>query len=290
MPDPSTRECLKRRGPDAYSERGFEIQAGGAPGEPLYATIVSTVLSLRGEHIVSQPLVDSETKSFLCWNGEAWSISGDHLKGLSERFAQHYASRIAENDTEAVFKLLLNATSRDTHDETISYQPVLEAVSLISGPYAFVYYDAKRQCIFYARDSLGRRSLLQRTNARGDFMLTSSSLNSEPLHTEQLVIDPNRPDLPNISDQWEEVEADGIYILDLTGKSVKSHFHVRLDDNSKVKAWNWHEYNWVFFPYAPKYTRFDWADPFVVCTFKPSKMQILEPITLCKTNGYFPLF
>lgn len=100
------------------------------------------MLSLRGDHVYSQPLVDSDTLSVLCWNGEAWKIDGEPVHG---------------NDTELVFSLFLRAIRGDCENAT---HRLTEAVASISGPFAFVFYDAVHSRIFFSRDCLGRRSLL----------------------------------------------------------------------------------------------------------------------------------
>ncbi|KAF6217817.1 hypothetical protein HO133_006644 [Letharia lupina] len=130
-----------------------------------FLTFLSTVLSLRGSSVVRQPLRDPESGSSLCWNGEAWKIGNQSIQG---------------SDAEYVFDLFLNATKRhrDNADHTPaspnhSLQGVVDILSSITGPYAFVLYDAQHHRVFYGRDALD-------------------------------------------SEHCMEVEADGIYVLDLT--------------------------------------------------------------------------
>lgn len=163
---------LRNRGPDHLGT--VHAQLDDQPC-PLALTFTSTVLSLRGDHVAKQPLVDGKTGSVLCWNGEAWRIRGQGLTG---------------NDTEAVFDLLLNVSgsrSESTHD------PVLEALRTVEGPFAFIYFDKPSKCVYYGRDRLGRRSLL--VNAKDPFTLSSIA--------------------ESLSDDWAEVEADGCYKLEL---------------------------------------------------------------------------
>jgi asparagine synthetase B (glutamine-hydrolysing) len=141
---------LRNRGPDHLGTNHARLYDAPCP---LTLTWTSTVLSLRGDHIAKQPLVDDETGSVLCWNGEAWRIGGEALKTSS--------------DTEAVFELLLDASRRGL---------VLEALRAIEGPFAFTYFDKPSQCLYYGRDRLGRRSLLGKA---GDY-LTLSSIAESP--------------------------------------------------------------------------------------------------------------
>lgn len=146
------------------------------------------MLSLRGDHVIKQPLLDQASSSVLCWNGEAWKIDGRQVWG---------------NDAEIVFNLLLKATIRDGMDQSrdglvnISVtDQIMGVFSRIEGPYAFVYYHAPSAQIYYGRDVLGRRSLLTNTNTKDSFVISSICS-------------------PDAADEWAEVEADGIYRLDL---------------------------------------------------------------------------
>lgn len=146
-PTQETGDLLRKRGPDSYKSYTLQTDVKAQTGESLpptyYLTFTSTVLSLRGDHVYTQPLVDPETQSVLCWNGEAWKIKGERVQG---------------NDTERIFDLFLQAVKQDATDavDTLS-----EAVASISGPFAFVFYDAVSSRLFYSRDCLGRRSLLE---------------------------------------------------------------------------------------------------------------------------------
>ena len=152
-------------------------------------TFISTVLSLRGSSIVKQPLSNPKSGCLLSWNGEVWSIGNQWIQG---------------NDAEYLFDYFLDAANRhrDNVEHTIasrdqSLHCLIDMLSSITGPYAFVFYDAQHHRVFYGRDPLGRRSLLIRRHSTGGFMLSSISDCTEP-------------------EGWVEVEADGIYVLDLT--------------------------------------------------------------------------
>jgi asparagine synthetase B (glutamine-hydrolysing) len=187
-PNAGIELLLKNRGPDSIGEHHALIPAESSSDQAssvqLHATFLSTVLALRGTAIVEQPLKDDETGSALCWNGEAWSIHG-HLDS------------IPGNDSQAVFALLLQATHVPSPDgKSSSVELVLRTLSAIRGPYAFVFYDAKNNILFFGRDCLGRRSLLRQSTS-DDRLVLSSVRDSAS------------------GDKWAEVEPDGIYMVDL---------------------------------------------------------------------------
>lgn len=104
------------------------------------------------------------------------------------------------SDTIEVFNLLKNACTTDPAD-------FIQALQRIEGPFGFVFYDAVHRRIWYGRDCLGRRSLL----IRGDdehFELSSVGVGRD-------------------SKEWKEVDADGVYMLDLKSKD-RNVLHVPL--------------------------------------------------------------
>lgn len=170
-PDRGTTLFLANRGPDCCHSLERSIDA-------VHAVFRSTVLALRGSSVVPQPLLDAASGSILCWNGEAWEIDQEPVTG---------------NDSQAVLELFRDACGRSPPNSAAA---VVDCISRIRGPYAFVFYDAVGRRLFYGRDCLGRRSLLQSTNHAGDFVLSS-------------ICD------GHVSSSWREVEADGIYMVDL---------------------------------------------------------------------------
>lgn len=191
LPNEETCCLLRKRGPDNYHVHNVEQKIANTRSsneEPIAVqlTFVSTVLSMRGGCLVPQPLVDLTTQSVLCYNGDAWKISGEPIQG---------------NDAELIFKLLLQAvnhhskTTSSADSGTTAVQGVLDVISSISGPFAFVFYDAINSKLFFTRDSLGRRSLLQGVDESGAFKLCSLCDGTSSTH-------------------FSEVETDGVYMID----------------------------------------------------------------------------
>jgi hypothetical protein len=97
------------------------------------------------------------------------------------------------NDSQLVFTNLLNACS-GTREASV--RRVIELLVAVRGPYALVFYDASHKRIYYGRDCLGRRSLLQQSTSDGTLVLSSVCDNAS-------------------GESWAEVEADGIYMVDV---------------------------------------------------------------------------
>src|SRR5579871_1120791 len=170
----SLKSILQSRGPDCFQHCTHEVQGSFTNDPKVHISIASTVLALRGNSVISQPLLHEAVGSFFCWNGEAWKFNGQELFG---------------NDSQTTFAHLLDAVNES--DKSAAHEKFLGALGQINGPYAFVFYESRHKKLYFGRDCLGRRSLLKSSNAHGDLVLSSVS------------------DL-SISDQWVEVEADGI--------------------------------------------------------------------------------
>jgi hypothetical protein len=73
---------------------------------------------------------------------------------------------------------------------------IINVFRSIEGPFAFVYYDGSSGTLYFGRDRLGRRSLMiSLDKASGTLTLCSIAESCDP--------------------QWKEVEADGIYQVNL---------------------------------------------------------------------------
>ncbi|GAA5823765.1 hypothetical protein JCM11251_003284 [Rhodosporidiobolus azoricus] len=141
----------------------------------------ASILHMRGDGVTLQPFVAENGDVFL-WNGEVFD-------GLE--VGPH------ENDGQKLF------------DRIQAYGPssFFAAIRDVEGPYAFIYYQASMQRLYFARDPLGRRSLLYHppTPTSPFFFLTSCA--------------PGR-DFP--LQDWEEIGCESVHcyhLLDLKGKS-----------------------------------------------------------------------
>lgn len=143
-------ERLKHRGPDSFSEETvlFDDKAS--------LSFYSSVLHLRGSHVVTQPYKD-EKGNLLLWNGEI--LGGQMAKEIHE----------GESDTEYLSSTL------SSHQNVIDFLAVFER---IHGPWAFIYWQVEKGLLWFGRDILGRRSLLYSTSQDPDLCFNLSSLAS----------------------------------------------------------------------------------------------------------------
>ncbi|OTB06563.1 hypothetical protein M426DRAFT_9695 [Hypoxylon sp. CI-4A] len=196
---PELKRLLSNRGPDHFGQIHREL-----PFEHGDSTInfefTSTVLALRGDHIAKQPLESNATGSVLCWNGEAWKIDGQSIRSKNDG-----ELILAKLDTGDAF----SPESREVH--------VLNVLRSIDGPFAFLFYDAQSKRLYFGRDRLGRRSLLSNQAEDGDSISFSSIA-----------------DIPATG--WQEVEANGIYSLDLKTRLATPR-GFKLDSNLTRHNW-----------------------------------------------------
>ncbi|OTA91298.1 hypothetical protein M434DRAFT_389027 [Hypoxylon sp. CO27-5] len=196
---PELKSLLSNRGPDHFGQSYREVAFEN--GDSLIrVNFTSTVLALRGDHIARQPLESSTTRSVLCWNGEAWRIDGQSIR--------------CKNDGELILARLEahNVSSPETRESH-----VLNVLRNIDGPFAFLYYDAQIKRLYFSRDRLGRRSLLISQAEDGDSISFSS------------VADVS-------ATGWKEVDADGIYSLDLNTRLATPH-GLKLDARATRHDW-----------------------------------------------------
>ncbi|KAJ2798019.1 hypothetical protein H4R20_004975 [Coemansia guatemalensis] len=146
--------------------------------------------------------VAEDTGDILCWNGEIFG-------GLD----------IGNNNDGAV---LLEKIQQLKRQHPADY--ILRMFSGIEGPYAFVYLDHVQQKLWFARDYLGRRSLL--TKAIGSRTLLISS-----------VADVGCEEEPSHCSGWSELPAQRIYCLDLASLQPTSDSMFPL---GPVVEYKWH--------------------------------------------------
>ncbi|GAA5873592.1 hypothetical protein JCM8547_005625 [Rhodosporidiobolus lusitaniae] len=129
---------------------------------------------MRGEGITTQPFVAGDG-SVLLWNGEIFD-------GLE--VAPH------ENDGQKLFDRI----------QSVGSPGFLSAIRDVEGPYAIVYYDAPARRVSFARDPLGRRSLLihRPSSQNPAFTLCSCS-----------------PGANSALQEWEEVSCDAVHSFEL---------------------------------------------------------------------------
>lgn len=174
------RNLLQQRGPDAFLEEYFTVPID-PQGSKVYVSIASSVLALRGDDVVAQPIFHNATRSFLCWNGEAWRLN------------EHW-QEVTGNDAQAVFQML--TANLNIQNSTTAHTAIYKSFESIHGPFAMTFFDSRYKKLYFGRDCLGRRSLLTGKHVNGDLVISS---------------------LPNLITgvSWTEIEADSIYYIKL---------------------------------------------------------------------------
>ncbi|KAJ1924439.1 hypothetical protein IWQ60_005203 [Tieghemiomyces parasiticus] len=176
----------QHRGPDSenLSTEELPLASHDLDGRSvtLHYSAHATVLHLRGDRCVPQPLFSPGRQLELYWNGEVFD---------SLEIGSH------TNDSEVIFSALQDAVCRNEDGSA-----VVETIRKIGGPFAFALLDKTRGALWFSRDCLGRRSLLWSSPSATKPTFTLSSVGPPSLNADTV-------------DEWEEVPARGIYRLDL---------------------------------------------------------------------------
>ncbi|KAI9057153.1 hypothetical protein FKP32DRAFT_1638527 [Trametes sanguinea] len=164
---PKLQAAIAARGPDAQQTLRIDV-------ERIQLQFCASELRLRGDSFVQQPHIDAGG-NILCWNGEVF-------EGLE----------VLPNENDGV-KL------SDALHKCRNQQDIFRVFGEIEGPYAFLYYHKASHRLYFARDPLGRRSLLVHypDEARPYFLLSSVSAGLHPGYS------------------FEEISTECVYSLDL---------------------------------------------------------------------------
>jgi asparagine synthetase B (glutamine-hydrolysing) len=185
-----TEKLLRQRGPDHYGcvQQELAPESDKSSSAKVYMTFAASVLGLRRDQddkSIAQPLALADSRGFLCWNGEAWKYDNERITGSDTKF-------ISEK---------LNSVPLDADD---FHERTLDVFSKICGPFAFIYCNKPKGMLYYGRDCVGRRSLLRSVAEYGYCIVSSVADRS-------------------IVTEWKEVEADGIYMINLSARMDGSH-------------------------------------------------------------------
>ena len=189
-----TLEALRRRGPDAVAEHyitfgPFELWMAGA------------VLSLRGQNITPQPLIDA-AGNVLLWNGEIFGGGVEVLPGTS--------------DTTKLIAALAAAPS------------VPSLMRDLQGPWAFAYWHAASRTLWYGRDALGRRSLLRDASSGDGSVLEKAASGSHEQLTLRLSSVAVESADGTTTTAWDDLPANGlcsVHLIDGDGGRLEHCWH-----------------------------------------------------------------
>ena len=232
-------ESLARRGPDVPLGRLHLTPANDISGNSTEVapeerwsslTLHASVLHMRGEHPVAQPLSfsipapslncdEGAWNCALCWNGECYTHD-KNVGGASEfkndrgrrgdgDMVELISTTEERSDTILVTELVRESISASGHSDLGEHEAISGAIGRIHGEFAFILFVASSDCIYYGRDCIGRRSLVINKSLHGAVALSSVAIEAQ--------------DGQSISngDRWEEIPPGVVYRLDMrTGKQT----------------------------------------------------------------------
>jgi len=171
---------LRRRGPDSVCCEEF-------CGTWM---IAGAVLAMRGSAVVRQPhVVEKQGRRFyVLFNGEIYRLRGSEIEG---------------NDTEVLAKEI---TELLLMEEEVRGQKLAQMMGEVEGPWSIVICDEKNGTIFFGKDRLGRRSLLELTDAPDEMVSILCSV--------------------NVNGNLKEIKPEGIYEISLSGKRTNLYHFV----------------------------------------------------------------
>ncbi|KAH8276620.1 hypothetical protein KR026_006249 [Drosophila bipectinata] len=136
----SLKLSMKKRGPDAHNEILLNHDAG-------LIFFAGFVLWQQGANLEKQPVVKNDF--IILFNGDLYNIQ----KSVSMSDTTWLANRISECYT---------------HEDLVSLVKVLQ------GPFCLIIYNKRNQMLYFARDTLGRNSLIIERHHSGLNLLSTS--------------------------------------------------------------------------------------------------------------------
>lgn len=189
-------EAIAARGPD--SQRCQTVVADGSPAGMALA-LTASVLHMRGDAICSQPYALGAGAGGDSAAAISGSGSGDWFCFNGEVFEAAFSIPSGTSDTAAL-GAQLHAACTGVADAGSCAERVVGVLAGVRGPYALLLWHAASNSLWFARDPLGRRSLLLCVDAVAHTLtLSSTSVASDS----------------SSGGIWEEVPPVGLYGLQL---------------------------------------------------------------------------
>lgn len=183
----------------------------------------SAVLHLRGEQMAVQPAVDA-SDNVLCWNGEVFGMAD----ATSEKEVDEDVL-MRESDTTYLSEKLHvagKALERMAGQQSAFHDPVVGVLRRVRGPFAVAWLHAPSKRLYFAHDRFGRRSLLYKCNADLVAQLAESgkrAVECPPNDLRTFVL--ASVGVGDDTQQYQELPASGIFVLDLHAPNVQLEFH-----------------------------------------------------------------
>jgi asparagine synthetase B (glutamine-hydrolysing) len=164
---------IKSRGPDSFITKKININ------ENKKIIMHCSVLHFQGKNIQEQPIYDKnkEISSVLAWNGEVF---------ISKLNLEEYS------DSIVMYNIISSIEINSNKDDFITN--IIKFLETIGGPYSIIYYSSKFNITFFARDPIGRRSLLIGKND-DEIVITSVGCSNDKFY-------------------YSEISVNGVYVID----------------------------------------------------------------------------
>lgn len=169
---------IDQRGPDYSSPVREQITKCG-----LKLFVKSSVLHLRGIVLQEQPVIDEEG-NVLMFNGQVYKFSGQPIDQEI-------------SDTTFLAERLRSCANKEE---------VANVFAAVNGPFAFIYWHNKLDCLFYGRDIFGRKSLCLLKDRQQSYPIVLSSVSVQRLASQNLT--------------WTELDCKMLNCIDF--RSIKS--------------------------------------------------------------------
>jgi asparagine synthetase B (glutamine-hydrolysing) len=176
---------IKSRGPDLFMTKKININ------DNKQIIMHCAVLHFQGKNIQEQPIYDKnkEISSILAWNGEVF---------ISQLNLEEYS------DSIVMYNTISTIETNSNKDDFITN--IIKFLETIGGPYSIIYYSSKFNITFFARDPIGRRSLLIGKND-DEIVITSIGCSNDKI-------------------KFSEISVDGVYVID--NNSVNDNISINL--------------------------------------------------------------
>ena len=226
---------ISRRGPDS-----LRVVEKATKNGNVEVCMVTSVLHLRGDKRVDQPLVDENNENVFSWNGEI--------------FGGYPSVKEGESDTISVYVALKEHLNKTIYQEKIDNREkfktclareLLRFFSRVEGPFAFLYYHHATSTVWWGRDGQGRRSLVisKEGLSKSGVIVSSASfqVSEHAQNTEGASLD------------WEDVPPTGIFSasLELSGK-VLDQEAVTNEQNIQLDEYKWEDSQRVYYSMASR--------------------------------------
>lgn len=189
---------------------------------------ISSVLSLRGNSITRQPIIN-EKGDFLCYNGEIYSTSNKNI-----------SKDVNINDGEYLFSELTQIFSDEkSKSNENSGNALLNMLTNIDSDHSLVYYNNQIKSLYINKDLFGKRSLILLYIIKNKGEVNKN--NENKIENTLIISSCFSENIIKLIKNKEneciclEIEANCVYILNLKEKYIEKHMNNKLKVPSSLR-------------------------------------------------------